>query len=254
MNRKHVASIVVPLLAATFLAACASHSPDGVDTPNARERLLDTNVELAAIYLREGKLNFAKEKADKAIALDSHNSQANNINGLLYWRLGELDKADRYFRRAIRYQSDNSEALNNYGVFLCEQNHIDQSIGYFDRAAANPLYSGQAQALTNAGRCLAKKGDNARAEIYLRRALKLDPRYVSALFELAKLAFHSGRTLTAQDLLRRLFATGITSAKTLYLAYRVEMSMGNTRSADRYARQLQSKYPKSPEAAQVASQ
>jgi type IV pilus assembly protein PilF len=255
MNQKYISRILGVVFASLVLAGCASHSPsDDVVTESATERLINTDVAMASIYLNEGKLKFAKEKADKAIALDSRNSQANHINGLLYWRLGELDKADRYFRRAIRYQSDNAEALNNYGAFLCDQKHYDQSIEYFDRAAANPLYKDRAKALANAGRCLALKGDKLRAETYLRKALKIDANYPSALFELSKLAFHSGRTLTAREFLHRLFATGVTSSDSLYLAYRVEIAMGNRAGARKYARWLRSKYPKSREAARVAIQ
>jgi type IV pilus assembly protein PilF len=248
---KSVVAILVSMSSAMLLSACVSGNSM---SDAARERLVQTDVDLAAIYLREGKLNFAKEKADKAIALDSDSSQANNINGLLYWRLGENDKADRYFRRAIHYQSDNSEALNNYGVFLCEQNRIDESIGYFKRAAANPLYPDRAQALTNAGRCLAKKGDDAKAEPYLRSALKMDPKFVSALFELAKLSYRTGRILTAQALMRKMFATGVSSAQTLYFAYQIETALGNQGAANHYANWLRRKYPTSTEAAQVATQ
>jgi type IV pilus assembly protein PilF len=251
MKSKSLVAILISISSAVLLSACVSGNSM---SDSARERLVQTDVELASIYLREGKLNFAKEKADKAIALDSGNSQANNINGLLYWRLGENEKAEKYFRRAIRYQSDNSEALNNYGVFLCEQNRIGESIGYFKRAAANPLYSGRAQALTNAGRCLAKKGDDAKAEPYLRGALKLDPKFVSALFELAKLSYRTGRILTAQALMRKMFATGVSSSQTLYFAYQIETALGNQGAARHYANWLKRKYPTSAEANQLASQ
>jgi type IV pilus assembly protein PilF len=255
MKQRYIPGILVIVLSGMLMSACASHSTDdNVMTESSTERLVNTDVSLASIYLSEGKLNFAKEKADKAIALDPRNTHANNINGLLYWRLGELEKADKYFRRAIRYQSDNSEALNNYGAFLCEQKRYDRSVEYFDRAAANPLYKDRALALTNAGRCLALKGDKLRAETYLRKALRLNPKNAGALFELSKLAFNSGRTLTAREFLRRLFATGVTSSDSLYLAYRVEIAMGNRAGADRYARWLKSKYPKSPQAGRVVTQ
>lgn len=215
------------------------------------EKIVITNVRLAGIYLQRGQLSFAKEKADKALAADPNSSEANNMMGILSWRLKAYDDADHYLNRAVRLQPDNALAANNYGAFLCDQGKIDKSIKYFDKAAANPLYEQRSQAMNNAGHCLMKKPDLVRAEQYFRKTLTFNARDPEALYQLAKISYDTKRMLTARGFLQRYFETGSQSAESLYLAVRVEYSMGNKRLAIRYARRLKDQFPKSPEASRV---
>lgn len=252
MNRKSVVGIFVLAIALTLVSACSSNLTKKAKEKSERtDRIVATNVRLATIYLQRNQLSFAKEKADKALKADPDSSHANNMMALLQWRLKQYDEADKYFRRAVRLQSSNSSALNNYGAFLCDRGKIDRSLRYFDRAVENPLYRKLSKTLTNAGRCLIKKPDVKKAEIYFRRALKFNRNESEALFQLAKLSYQSDRMLTARGFMQRYLDTGKKTAESLYLALRIENAMGNKRVAIKYARQLQQKFPASVEASRV---
>lgn len=243
-----VGTLLVLLLA---LAACSTKPEYRNSSAEELDKIVVTNVRLAGIYLQRNQLNFAKEKADKAIAADPNSSIANNMMGILSWRLKEYDKAERYFHKAVRLKPDNALALNNYGAFLCDRGEIDRSIKYFDKAAEIPLYEKRANALTNAGRCLYKKPDLEKAELYFRRALKFNRNDAEALLHLAKISYQTERTLTARGFLQRYHDTGQQTAESLYLAVRIENAMGNKRLAIRYARRLKDSFPTSPEAARI---
>lgn len=252
MKREMIFRAVVLFTSVTLLSACSS-------TPSAQKKneieqtskVVATNVRLATIYLQRNQLNFAMEKAETALKADPKNSDANNMMAILSWRLKEHKEADKYFRKAVQLKPDNSSALNNYGAFLCDRGKIDRSLKYFDRAVDNPLYKSRSQALTNAGRCLVKKPDAKKAEVYFRRALKFNPNESEALLQLAKLSYESDRLLTARGFMQRYLGTGRKSAESLYLALRIENAMGNKREAIGYARELQQKFPTSTEASRV---
>ncbi len=244
--------IVVALLVAVTATACSSRPRDrGKKVSEKTKRMVSTNIQMASIYLKQGKLVFAKEKAEKAIAANPADSDANNMMALLSWRLKEYKKTDKYFRKAIRYQADNASALNNCGVFLCEKGEVMRSVEMFNRASKNQLYGKRSQAMVNAGRCLLKIQDMEKAEDHFRRALTINPNTVEALFQLAKISFSSERLLTARGFLKRYFDTGRDSAESLYLAVRLERVMGDDREMNRYARRLRVRYPKSMEASRI---
>lgn len=252
MNRKSVAKIFVLVISLTLVSACGSKPANKAKkTSEHTDKVVATNVRLATIYLQRNQLNFAQEKAEQALQANPESSPANNMMALLQWRLKQYDEAEKYFRRAVRLQPSNSSALNNYGAFLCDRGKIDRSLQYFDRAAGNPLYKKPSQALTNAGRCLIKKPDAKKAEIYFRRALRFNRNESEALLQLAKLSYQSGRLLTARGFMQRYSNSGKKTAESLYLALRIENAMGNKRAAINYARQLQQKFPTSTEASRV---
>lgn len=252
MRKESTIVFVALLTVVALLSACSSGSSKRAQAiANQTSKIVSTNVRLATIYLQRNQLEFAVEKAERALKADSGSSEANSMMALIKWRLTKYQEADKYFRRAVRLQSDNSSALNNYGAFLCDRGKIDRSLKYFNRAVENPLYRNRSQALTNGGRCLLKKPDLKMAEVYFRRALKFNRHETEALLQLAKLSYKSDRILTARGFMQRYLGTGKKTAESLYLALRIENAMGNKRDAIQYARQLKREYPTSTEASRV---
>ncbi|MFV1996922.1 MAG: type IV pilus biogenesis/stability protein PilW [Acidiferrobacterales bacterium] len=252
MKFEAILRMVALFAVAMLLSSCSSKPADQKQRElEQTNKVVATNVRLATIYLQRNQLNFATEKAENALKADPKSPDANNMMALLSWRLKEYEKADKYFRKAVWLQPTNSSALNNYGAFLCDRGKIDRSLQYFDRAVENPLYKSRSQALTNAGRCLIKKPDARKAEVYFRRALKFNRNESEALLQLAILNFQSNRLLTARGFMQRYMGTGRKTAESLYLALRIENAMGNKQEAIGYARELQRKFPTSTEASRV---
>jgi type IV pilus assembly protein PilF len=236
---------LVVVLLGLLATGCAS-SVERQAEEEKRARLIDTNVQLAAGYLRQGQYEFAKEKLDKALAIDARDSQANNMMAVLQWQLKEYVPAERYFERAV--ETENSEAHNNFGAFLCERDRADEAEKWFKRAAANPFYKTPSAALENAGLCHMRKKAYPKAEPYFRDALRIEPTRATSLYHMGVISFDTGRLMAARGFVQRYFQAGQDTPEALWLAVRVERALRNKNDEASYALRLRSKFPTSPEA------
>lgn len=246
-----VKSISLLIFISLALSACSS-VPDKPKLPKDKaNELVDTYITTAGIYLKRGQLQYVKEKVDKAMALEPDNADVNNMMALYQWRIKQNDEADKYFRKSISADPNNPESLNNYGVFLCENGKVEKAIKYYDRAVAVPVYPARVQAYTNAAKCLISIDDSARAEIYYAKALLENPYFPPAALGLAKIEAKDGRLVEARKHIKNYFFKGPKTPESLYLALRIEESLGHRKQASRYALELMSKFPQSQEATWV---
>lgn len=239
-----------PLVAALLLSACAS--PAAREMEQARQqRLVGTYLQLGVGYYQTGQLDAAREHLNKVLELDAQNTQAHSVLALVELRLNNHDQADKHFRRALAAAGDDPELANNYGAFLCERKKFDEAEAWFKKAIDNPKYKHPEQANLNAGLCLMKKPAPAAAERYLRAALEISPRLPQALHPMARIAYDSGRTLSARGFIQRYFEAGRDTPEALWLAVRIEHALGNSGDARRYAQRLREQFPDSAEAKQL---
>lgn len=232
------------------ISACAAH----IQREKNDKNLVQIHTQLGAGYMQRGDYDVAEYELKKALAIDSDNSEANNVMGLLQTRLKQYALADQYFRTAVKSQPGNAEAQNNYGAFLCEQGHVDQAIVHFKKALTDPLYKTPQLANLNIGLCLMKKPVPAEATKYFKTALSIDPNLASALFQMAKISADSGQMLSARAYMQRYFEIAGDSPDTLLLAISIERTLGNKDMLASYALRLTGKYPDSPEAIQFKKQ
>lgn len=241
---------LLPVLAIVLVQACSSTPEKGPQTEEAREKLINTYVSAAGIYMQQGQLQFAKEKIDKALALDDDDVNANNVLGLFYWRTKEFDKAEKAFKKALRRDSKDPDTLHNYGFFLCEQKRYKESLVEFDKAIANPLFPAHKKASSNvsAGTCAMRIKEYAKAEQYYRAALALNPKEPVALRVMGKISARNGKLMSARAFMQRYFRVAKPTSSTIYLAMRVEEALDSPKSAALLARKLLKEFPDSKEA------
>ena len=202
------------------------------------------HTDLGAAYLQQNKFEIALNEFAEAIQIDPNYALAYNGMGLVQAALGEDTKADANYKKAIELQPGNSESHNNYGSFLCSRKRYDESIGHFLTAVKNPLYGTPNLAYANAGICSARKGDNKNAEIYLNKALQIQPLTHSAAIQLAEIQFNRGDATSAQKTLQNALITNPV-AETLWLGIKIARALGDKDSASSYALQLRQQYPNS---------
>lgn len=235
-------------LLAVVLATCAC-----TNTANVREqdsqasRAASVNVQLGSGYMNQGKNELALSKLNRALEEDPTLPSAHYVIAYLYERLGELDKADTHYRRAVDLAPDDPEAHNNYGTFLCGQNRLKEADAQFLAALKNPLYTTPEFAYTNAGVCALKVPNVAKAEEYFRQALRVDPRFSTALFEMAQLNFDRGDYLPARAYLQRHMEVSQRSPSAMWLGVRIERALGDSTTAHSYAKVLKVDFPNSKE-------
>lgn len=238
------------LIAIALIATGCASTAEREANETKRARLVDTNVQLANGYLQRGELEFAKERLDKALAIEPNDTQANNMMALLQWRLKDYAAAERHFRNAVSYKDD-PEAQNNFGVFLCERDRVEEAETWFKRAVANLHYQTPALAYENAGLCLYKAKRVDKAEGYFREALKLDPRLPTSLYHLGRISYDAGRTLAARGFMQRYFQATQDTPEALLLAVQIERTLKNKDEEASYALRLRGKFPASREAQQL---
>lgn len=226
-------------------AGCAT-PPEQPSERNLRTAA-EANVQLGVGYLQQGKYDLALAKLEKAIEQDPNLASAHNVIAVLYERLNQNDLAEQHYRRALSLDPGDSGTHNNYGRFLCMRNQLREAEEQFLIALKNPLYPTPEIAHTNAGICALRVPDKAKAEEHFRRAVKVNPRYREALFELAKLNFDQERYLPARAYLQRYLDLAPRSADSLWLGVRIERKLGNKDAAASYALLLKSNFPDSEE-------
>jgi type IV pilus assembly protein PilF len=238
------------LCLAGVLAACAAPAPRSTaSAPGAAPSAAEVQVGLAQGYLRQGRLDIAMDRANRALALDPRLPAAHTVAAIIYQRVGDDESAGRHYARAVELAPRNGDALNNHGVFLCGRQDFERADALFDRAIKDPFYRTPAVALANRGSCAVKAGRLEDGERWLRAALELEPEHADALFALAGLHQARGDDLRARAFVERYLASAPASPEALSLAIGIEERLGNRRAADEYRTRLRREFPDSAAAA-----
>ena len=205
------------------------------------------HAELGANYYSRGQYGVALAELREAISSDSSYAASYNILGLVHMELHEDDLAVQSFEKALSLSPNDSDAHNNYGWFLCQRNRIDESIKHFMSAVKNPLYQTPEKSYLNAGLCLIKKKDEAGAEDFFNKVIKLQPQNSQALYELANISYSRRQYIEAKAYLSRLTQNLQDSAEALWLGLRVARKLGDSNAESSYGLQLRRKFPSSPQ-------
>lgn len=236
--------IGIVMMLTVLLFACAAPEKPAVYGENKQAARARAHVDLGSAYYQQGKYAIALDEFNYAVQIDPSYGQAYNGLGLVHAALGEDAKADANFKQAIQVEPKSSESHNNYGIFLCDRKRYDESIPHFLEAVKNPLYTTPNLAYANAGICAARKKDLKNAEIYLNKALALQPLTHLAATQLAEIQFNRGELQEAKQTLQNALAAS-PNAETLWLGYRISRAIGDKDNAASYALQLRQQYPKS---------
>lgn len=205
------------------------------------------HTDLGAVYFQQKQYEVALEEFTLAAKIDPSFGLAFNGLGLVHSALGQDDIASANFKKAIEVEPNNSESHNNYGSFLCAKGHYDESVKEFLAAIKNPLYTTPAMAYTNASICSMRKNDMLNAEVYLQKALQIEPLSNMAAYQLATLQFNRHDALAAKATLQNVML-GQPAPEMLWLAIRIERAVGAKDAEASYALQLRRQYPDSEQA------
>jgi type IV pilus assembly protein PilF len=244
------------LIAALLLAACVpqeAKKPETQQSQDARYRA-QVHTDLAANYFARQQYGIALDELKEAQRSDPNFVPAYNMLGLTHMQLKQDEAAQESFAAALKLAPKDPDVNNNYGWFLCNRGREAESIDYFLVSAKDPLYSTPHKPLTNAGICSRKIGNEAQAEEYFRKALRLAPDDAAVNYQLAEINYRRNNLPQAKlHLLRALEFSGA-GAEALWLAVRIERKLGNGSAEGSYALRLKSRYPESREARLLANE
>ncbi|MGD8570985.1 MAG: type IV pilus biogenesis/stability protein PilW [Gammaproteobacteria bacterium] len=208
-------------------------------------RVAETHVELGVGYLQQNQPEYALEKLKKAIDADSSYAPAHSAIAMTYEQLLKPELADYHYQEAISLNPEDGGLYNNYGVFLCKQGEFKKAEEYFLKAIDTPRYRTPELAYENAGSCVKRIPDMEKAEKYLTRALEKNPELPVALINMAEIRYQQEKFLSSRGFLQRFEAVSRHTAESLWLGIKIERKLGDENAVSRYAKLLQSQFPKS---------
>ncbi|PUB85288.1 MAG: type IV pilus biogenesis/stability protein PilW [gamma proteobacterium symbiont of Ctena orbiculata] len=193
------------------------------------------------------RLPVALQKLNKALEVDEKSPEAHNVIGILYQQLGEIDRAGKHYDRAVELDARDPYIRNARGSYFCRLGRFSDALEDFEQALANPLYPTPWVALTNAGLCVERAGDEAKAENFYRRALTARPTYPIALFKMAEISLQQENDLSARAYLERYHSEIKPTAASLWLGVQVEKRLRDMAKSTEYRRRLLKDFPDAPE-------
>ena len=238
--------IAFSIVLATALTSCTSGGTTNVRSKSSQAA--EYNAKLGAEYLRKNRLTLAAEKLQKALSQNPYSESANHYYALLQQKLGNNPLALKHFKRAIKVSQRNPDLHNNYGSFLCSIKRYKQAIREFAIAVKDPLYKTPEFAYTNAGVCIAESDTGENPEPYFRKALEINPKFSSALYQMAKFSWQNGNPAKAQAFLFRYNEVATQTPESLLLCKQVNEKLGETQQAEKCVSQLLTHFPASEEA------
>lgn len=230
-----------------LLGAC-SHAKKNASEEADPLKAAQINTELGFGYLRQGEVEIAISKFERAISYDATSISAHYALGLAYEQQGKVGLAEEYFQRALKLDEQDSAANNNYGTFLCRQQRLLEAEKYFLAALKDPKYQTPELAYLNAALCVKKIPDYPKAEVYLKKVLDLNPKVPVALYHMADIQYDKKNYLSARAYLQRFMELGSADARILWLGFEIEKRMGASAQAKLFADKLLKEFPVSQEA------
>lgn len=231
------------------LAACSNQNKL---SSSDKRKAASYHSQLGAGYLKNGRLALSKEHLERALKQDPRSVDAHHFYALLQEKLGDNQKATYFFQKAVRLDKRKSSALlNNYGSHLCKVGKYTTAVNAFESAIKDPLYETPEFAYTNAGVCLKKQGNMAKASQYFQQALTKNKNFPLALYQLAQLNHEQGEQAKAQAFLYRYNERAADTPETLLLCYKIHKALGEEHQARVCEVKLQSRFPTSKEVNQL---
>lgn len=217
------------------------------------QRRAGIRLELAANYFQSGKTTIALDEIKQVLALDPNSGDAYNMRGLIYMQLGEPEVAAESFAKAQSLKPTDANIMHNHGWLLCQEKKFAAADKYFAQALVQRHYYQQAKTLMARGLCQEAAGHPAEAEATLLKAYEYDAGHPVVSYNLARLLHQRGDNQRAQFYIRRLNNSEMANSESLYLGIQIERALGDRIVANQLANQLQKRFPDSKEWARAAA-
>ena len=219
-------------------------TPSDESETNRRARI---RLELASNYFEAGQTNVALDEVRQAIAIDANYADAYNLRGLIYLRLNDYAQAEESFRRALGLRSQDASIVHNHAWLLCQQKRYAEADKQFERALSNPAYAARSKTLMAQGLCQERAGQSVQAEATLLKAYELDARNPIVAYNLSSLLSQRGENQRAQFYIRRLNNSEWANAESLWLGIKIERALGDSVALEQLGSQLGKRFPESRE-------
>jgi tetratricopeptide (TPR) repeat protein len=167
-----------------------------------------------AVYYRMGRWNECISMFQKAISLDRNPRYYSNL-GTTYFYLGQYNAAVQMFEQAVELKPNDVLLRGNMADAYRWSAQPEKAAAAYDQAIAMAYKSYRvnprdAETLGYLAIDYAKKGDNAQAMEFIRRAREIDPKGNTQMYEEAVIYALAGRTTEALKSLGEALRSGYT--------------------------------------------
>jgi type IV pilus assembly protein PilF len=204
------------------------------------------------LYLRQGDINLAKEKLDRALKENPENPQVHSARAMLFDHMSEPAQADTEYKEALRLAPQDPDVSNNYAVYLCQTGRATEGVKRFEAVARNALYRTPWVAYSNAGVCLRTAKRNPEAVKAFKQALSVHPNFAEAAYQLGDLEFQDGNLTDARAQVDGYMNSFEETPDLLFLRVRIARAQNDRVAAALYSRKLRLDFPSSAQAKALA--
>jgi type IV pilus assembly protein PilF len=243
---RHLCLAVALALAAGCASTGSSTSP-GADSAAASHSAMtnkgQANLSLAQNYLAAGQMEYALDRANRALRSDPNSADVQVVLGMIRHRLKDDERAGEHYARAAKLAPDAGHVLNVYAIWLCQQDKAGEADALFAQAVKDPFFKAKETAYFNAGKCARQVGQADKAAQYFRQGLEIAPENKMLLVQMAEVQLQRGDFMSARAFYQRRESLGEPSADLFELGARIEDAAGDRDAAARYRQRAKDHVP-----------
>ncbi len=146
---------------------------------------IEPYLNIARMFMDINAFSMAEPYVRKVLEIDSENSEARNLLGVIASVAERTDEAIVHFQEAVRGDGNQAALFSNLGTALRNVGDLRRAILAFEKAGE--IGPNSLSVMNNLGVLYRETGDFERAEHYLRRAAELYPENPFPHFNLAEL-------------------------------------------------------------------
>lgn len=156
-------------------------------------------------YLRLGKVASAIRMLERAVELDTGNTEALRLLSDLYQRSRDYDRVEWALRLLLRREPDDPDVLRNLAGLLVARGRAAEALEIVETAAKRATFG--AEDWLSLAEVFSRQGAIDQARVLLERAIREEPSNEEAYLELADVYLEAGDTSAAKILLERTAST-----------------------------------------------
>lgn len=243
--------LAILLTSMVLISGCVATTSKARQAPDP-EAAYQQHIKLAMQYIGTKNRDLARVHLEKAARFDSRStraqmSQLHNGYALLYQMEQETELAETHYRKAIASNKSDSMARYNFGAFLFNQGRFEDARKQMRLVSDDLSYERRPQAFYILGLCQNKLNQQQQALDSFAKATQLMPRFAAPYLDAAEIYFAQQSYPRAKRALDQYAYLAQSTARSLWLAVRLEDRFGNKDAASSQGLQLKNLFPYSRE-------
>jgi tetratricopeptide (TPR) repeat protein len=188
---------------------------------------------LAMAYIRLSRPDWARKELESLAILDGHNPLYPYWLGRIDYDAHEYNEAVKHFLKAIELDPKMARAYDNLGLCYYYQNRNDLAVANYEKAIELDQGVAHPSPWPHLNLAITEQflNEPAKAEANLREALRLDPAFAKAHFQLGTVLEDEGRLKEALVELREAARLDATYAEPHMAIARIDHKLGNESEA-----------------------